>query len=73
MDKHHHTPSSLFIASINNIFYGMTLYPINNFDTFSEMLLDAFVGLCDSHSIMLPVLLLLVLYLFKGVKDYTPL
>ena len=51
----------------------MTLYPINNFDTFSEMLLDAFVGLCVSHSIMLSVLLLLVLYLFKGVKDYTPL
>ena len=51
----------------------MTLYPINNFDTFSEMLLDAFVGLCVSHSIMLSVLLLLVLYLFKGVKGSSDL
>ena len=37
------------------------------------MLLDAFVGLCVSHSIMLSVLLLLVLYLFKGVKGSSDL
>ena len=56
----------LYLLSNCNIFYGMTLYPMNNFDTFSEMLIDAFcwiiniVGLCFSHSIMLSVFLLLV-------------